>query len=137
MNWRGWLFALLLSVFGVVNAEVVDLSLPFTCPDVSPTPMRINEKGLVMGGGIYPLVNPNTSLNPAITNTVFGDNDGLIEVDVIQYESGKVDVSYMRFRVNPAYVTGDQDDNKIFEKASYGTIEGASYFHSKNQGCKN
>ena len=102
----------------------IDLSKPFTCKDVSPSPMRIIEKGLIMGGVLYPLYNPR---------------DNLEEIDVVQYASdGKVSVSYMKFYSNPDQFTDYEsiDNNKIFEKASGKAVDPKPFYHSKNQGCE-
>ncbi|XUA17733.1 hypothetical protein ACQVA2_13725 [Citrobacter sp. OP27] len=130
-------FALACSCQAIADGSVVDLGSSFVCMDVSPTPMRITDKGLVMGGVVYPLINPNASSSPTITNAIFGSADGLSEIDVHQNENGGVSVSYMKFRVNPIDAGGDPDKFKIFEKASFGVEEPPAYFHSKNRGCRN
>lgn len=126
----------LLSFGAVARVEVVDLSLPFTCPDVSPAPLRINEKGLVMSGVFYPLVNPNASLSPIITNAVFTGIGGVSEIDVFQHSDGSVDVSYMKYKKRSSGKVR-VDSDKIFEKASYSVENQPAYFYSKNQGCRN
>ncbi|MBE0184159.1 hypothetical protein FOT90_00910 [Klebsiella aerogenes] len=119
------------------NAGMVDLNKPFTCPDVSPTPMQITDAGLKMNGVTYGLIDPNASSIPSITNSIFGSSDGLIEIDIRQNsDSGKVDVSYMKFR-SGEFASPDPDKRKIFEKASYKIEDPPAYFFSKNQGCKN
>ncbi|HCD1999511.1 hypothetical protein [Citrobacter farmeri] len=117
----------------------IDLSKPFTCKDVSPSPMRIIEKGLIMGGVLYPLYNPNAASTPVLTNTIFRSRDNLEEIDVVQYASdGKVSVSYMKFYSNPDQFTDYEsiDNNKIFEKASGKAVDPKPFYHSKNQGCE-
>ncbi|HGB5300385.1 TPA: hypothetical protein ACIVOM_003626 [Salmonella enterica subsp. enterica serovar Virchow] len=120
------------------HAESIDLSKPFTCPDVSPAPMHITERGLVMGGVLYPIYNSNASLTPVLTNAIFRSRDNLEEIDVVQYSSnGKVSVSYMKFKSNPDQFTDYDaiDNNKIFEKASGEAVDPKPFFYSKNQGC--
>jgi hypothetical protein len=119
------------------NAMAMDLSQPFICPDISPTPMRIVENGLMMNGVVYPLKNPNSSWSPLITNTIFGSRDGLEEIDVMQHGNGKVDVSYMKYRFNPYESEVNPDKAKAFEKASYSIEDPPAYFFSKGQGCQN
>lgn len=116
----------------------IDLSKPFTCKDVSPSPLRITEKGLIMGGVLYPLYNPNAASTPVLTNTIFRSRDNLEEIDVVQYASdGKVNVSYMKFYSDPDQFTNyeDMDKNKVFEKASGEAVDPKPFYHSKNQGC--
>ncbi|EID4122201.1 hypothetical protein LBX38_003260 [Salmonella enterica] len=141
--------ALLLALAGVAHAngmtisngnkaESIDLSKPFTCPDVNPAPMHITEKGLIMGGVLYPLYDPNASLTPVMTNTIFRSRDNLQEIDVVQYASdGKISVSYMKFRSDPDQLTNydEIDSNKVFEKASGEALQPKPFFYSKNQGC--
>ncbi|MDE5205552.1 hypothetical protein QNN88_13095 [Citrobacter sp. ANG330] len=123
---------------GIFDSSI-DLSKPFTCKDVSPSPMRITEKGLIMGGVLYPLYNPNAASTPALTNTIFRSRDNLEEIDVVQYASdGKVSVSYMKFYNDPDQFTDYEaiDNNKIFEKASGEAVDPKPFYHSKNQGCE-
>ncbi|EBT2241105.1 hypothetical protein CJH86_05505 [Salmonella enterica] len=122
--------------------ESIDLSKPFTCKDVSPSPMHITEKGLVMGGVLYPLYNPNAASTPVLTNAIFRSRDNLEEIDVVQYASdGKVNVSYMKFYSDPDQLVASGnfeaiDNNKIFEKASGEALDPKPFYHSKNQGCE-
>ncbi|EEO4822869.1 hypothetical protein G6K72_004441 [Salmonella enterica subsp. enterica serovar Rubislaw] len=121
-------------------SDVIDLSKPFTCKDVSPSPMHITEKGLIMGGVLYPLYNANAASTPVLTNAIFRSRDNLEEIDVVQYTSdGKVSVSYMKFYSDPDQFIGDFeaiDNNKIFEKASGEALDPKPFYHSKNQGCE-
>ncbi len=97
----------------------IDLSKPFICKDISPTPLHITEKGLIMGGVVYPLYNPNAASTPKLTNAIFRSKDNLEEIDVRQdAEDGKVDVSYMKFSINPDALANDAaiENSKIFEK---------------------
>lgn len=117
----------------------IDLSKPFLCKDVSPTPLHITEKGLVMGGVLYPLYNPNAASTPKLTNTIFRSRDSLEEIDVVQYASnGKVSVSYMKFRSNPDQFLDDAsiENNKIFEKGSFEALNPGPNYYSQNQGCE-
>lgn len=117
----------------------IDLSKPFICKDVSPTPMRITEKGLIMGGVLYPLYNPNAASTPMLTNTIFRSRDNLEEIDVVQHSSnGEVSVSYMKFRSNPDQFLDDVsiEKNKIFEKGSFEAVNPGPTYYSKNQGCE-
>ncbi|ECC3449550.1 hypothetical protein AH547_09815 [Salmonella enterica subsp. enterica] len=119
--------------------EPVDLSKPFICKDVSPSPMRITEKGLIMGGVLYPLYNANAASTPVLTNTIFRSRDNLEEIDVVQYASdGAINVHYMKFYSDPDQFTDFEaiDANKVFEKASGEALQPQPFYHSKNQGCK-
>lgn len=117
----------------------IDLSKPFICKDISPTPLRITEKGLIMGGVVYPLYNPNAASTPKLTNAIFRSKDNLEEIDVRQdAEDGKVDVSYMKFSINPDELTNDAaiENSKIFEKGSFKAYNPGPKYFSKNQGCQ-
>lgn len=122
-----------------ISSGPVDLEQPFTCKDISPTPMRITEKGLIMGGVLYPLHTANASSTPAFTTTIFRSRDHLEEIDVVQKASnGSVNVSYMKFRANPDQFVDDVsiENNKIFEKGSFDALNPGPRYHSRNQGCK-
>lgn len=122
-----------------VFSNPIDLSKPFVCKDISPSPLRITEKGLIMGGVLYPLYNPNAASTPALTNTIFRSRDNLEEIDIVQYtRNGKVDVSYMKFRSNPDQFTDDIsiENNKIFERGSFKASNPGSTYYSNNQGCE-
>jgi len=117
----------------------IDLSKPFICKDVSPTPMRITDKGLMMGGVLYPLYNPNAASIPTLTNTIFRSRDNLEEIDIVQYaDDGKISVSYMKFRFDPDQFFDDAaiENNKIFEKGSFKAMNPGPKYFSKNQGCE-
>lgn len=121
---------------GAISAPV-DLGEPFTCPDVSPTAMRITDRGLVVSGITYPLISANTSSIPGVTNSTFGSNDGLIEIDVMQTHDGDVNVSYIRLKARTSDAGTDIDSNKVFERGSSGVDDPPPYFHSSNKGCRN
>lgn len=138
MKWRVLLLVgLVVGSGSVVAGGSVDLGRPFTCLDVSPMPMRITGAGLVMGGVLYPIIDPNASLSPRVTNAIFGGQDGLSEINVMQFGDGRVNVSYMKFKYNPYELGVDPDKAKVYEKASYSVENPPVFFKSKNQGCKN
>lgn len=117
----------------------IDLSKPFICKDISPTPLHITEKGLIMGGVVYPLYNPNAASTPKLTNAIFRSKDNREEIDVRQdAEDGKVDVSYMKFSINPDALANDAaiENSKIFEKGSFKAYNPGPKYYSKNQGCE-
>ncbi|MEQ4454281.1 hypothetical protein ABNT06_23130 [Kosakonia sacchari] len=122
-----------------IFSNPIDLSKPFICKGISPSPLRITEKGLIMGGVLYPLYNPNAASTPALTNTIFRSRDNLEEIDIVQYaRNGKVDVSYMKFRSNPDQFTDDIsiENNKIFERGSFKASNPGSTYYSNNPGCE-
>ncbi|WP_297122705.1 hypothetical protein [uncultured Enterobacter sp.] len=126
------------SVQAGLFSKPIDLSKPFVCKDISPTPMRITEKGLIIGGIVYPLYNPNAASTPTMTNSIFRSKDNLEEIDILQYASdGEISVSYMKFYSDPDQFMDEAliEKNKIFEKASFAVDNPNPYFHSKNQGC--
>ncbi|WP_368894340.1 hypothetical protein [Kluyvera ascorbata] len=127
------------SVQASIFSNAIDLSKPFTCKDISPSPMRITEKGLMMGGVLYPLYNPNAASTPRITNAIFRSRNNLEEIDVVQdTKDGSVDVSYMKFRSNPDQFMDDAsiENNKIFEKGSFEAVNPGPTYYSENQGCE-
>ncbi|RJT50745.1 hypothetical protein [Rahnella variigena] len=133
------LLALYIPAHAGMFDSAIDLSKPFTCKDVSPSPMRITEKGLIMGGVLYPVYNSNAATTPVLTNTIFRSRDNLEEIDIVQYASnGKISVSYMKFYSDPDKITDYEeiDNNKIFEKASREAVDPKPFYHSKNAGCK-
>lgn len=136
---RGTMLAAAIPAHAGIFDSAIDLSQPFTCKDISPSPLRITEKGLIMGGVLYPLYNSNAASTPVLTNTIFRSRDNLEEIDVVQYaRDGKVSVSYMKFYSDPDQFTDDEaiDNNKNFEKASGEAIDPKPFYHSKNQGCE-
>ena len=119
------------------SAGLVDLNKPFICPDISPIAMQITKDGLKMGGVFYSLTDPNASSAPSITNAIFSSDDGLNEIDIKQYTTGTVDVSYIKFSIRPYDAGINPDEVKIFEKASFSVENPPSYFSSQNKGCRN
>ncbi|HEX4499612.1 MAG TPA: hypothetical protein VH187_00360 [Scandinavium sp.] len=122
-----------------IFSKPIDLSKPFICKDISPTPMHITDKGLIVSGVLYPLYNSNSSSTPVLTNTIFRSLDNLEEIDIIQNsDNGKVNVSYMKFRINPDQLINDEsiENNKVFEKGSFDAVNPGPTYYSKNQGCE-
>lgn len=122
-----------------VFPDVIDLSKPFVCKDISPAPLRITEQGLIMGGTLYPLYNPNAASSPELKNSIFRSHDNTEEIDVVQYASdGSVSVSYMKFRRNIDDLLSDTaiEQNKIFEKGSFLPVKSDPTYYSKGQGCE-
>ena len=132
---------LLINMMAASIAYAVDISKPFTCPDISPNTIRLDNGTLKIGASTYLMSNENLSSIDWLVNSEFisPDRKSIIYV-MYDQRTGDIDVSYMKLsRAIDSIMPGaDMDKFKVIEKVSYDIgKEKPSFLKGNNLGCKN
>lgn len=133
--------SLLLSVSA--NANAVDLSKPFMCPDISPNTIHFSNNALHIGGLKYDVYIENTSSVDTLTNTQFLSSDQYTLIELTQYtNSGEISMSVMKLNTpyNLTQPGVDFEKYKISETVTFDVSESINRnpnMKGRGQGCKN
>lgn len=138
-----FLFVALASGCSQGQSNVVDLSKPFVCKDISANSISIDGQAITIDGVRYKMVVPNASSRPNLTNTIFTSSDERVEIDLFQQrDTGVISVSFIKYKLPSSNIPlgSNPDGYKEYEIVTDDLSEYTDrqpYLKGNGLGCSN